>query len=93
MFHVSRSLGLRTLGQYAALPAAAVGQQFGRAGQLAQRFARGKDDRAVIPRWQAPRRMAGCVLDAPLAERKCLLAVLEKTVLPTLTELQENLQG
>ncbi len=47
-------LGLRTLGQYAGLPAAAVMQQFGRAGRLAHRCARGEDDRPVLPRWQVP---------------------------------------
>ncbi len=47
-------LGLRTLGQYAALPPAAVWQQFGRAGKLAHRCARGEDDRPVIPRGRRP---------------------------------------
>jgi nucleotidyltransferase/DNA polymerase involved in DNA repair len=36
-------LGLRTLGQYAALPPAAVWQQFGRAGKLAHRYAQGQE--------------------------------------------------
>jgi len=38
-------LGLRTLEQYATLPSGAVWQQFGRAGKLAHRCARGEDDR------------------------------------------------
>lgn len=86
-------LGLRTLGQYAALPAAAVGQQFGRTGQLAQRYAQGKDDRPVVSRWQAPRLTAGCELETPLAERERLLAALKRLITPTLMELRENLQA
>jgi nucleotidyltransferase/DNA polymerase involved in DNA repair len=86
-------LGLRTLGQYAALPSTAVGQQFGRAGQLAHRYARGDDDRPVVPRRHAPRRTASCELDAPLAERERLLAALKQMIRPTLAELRENLQA
>jgi len=56
-------LGLRTLGQYAALPPGAVWQQFGRAGRLAQRCARGQNDRPVVPRWQERRLVAHCDLD------------------------------
>jgi nucleotidyltransferase/DNA polymerase involved in DNA repair len=51
-------LGLRTLGQYAVLPPAAVLQQFGRAGKLAQKCARGEDERPVIPRAQERRLVA-----------------------------------
>lgn len=40
-------LGIASLGQFAALPAAAVWQRFGQAGKLAQRWAQGKDDRPV----------------------------------------------
>jgi nucleotidyltransferase/DNA polymerase involved in DNA repair len=86
-------LGLRTLGQYAALPAAAAELQFGRAGRLAHRCARGEDDRPVISRQQAPRRAAGCELDAPLAERERLLAVLGRMVSPLLVDLQEGLRA
>ena len=86
-------LGLRTLGQYAALPPAAVGQQFGRAGQLAQRCARGEDDRPVIPRHQAPRCVVGYELDAPLAERERLLVTLRRAVAPVLAELRGDLRA
>lgn len=86
-------LGLRTLGQYAALPAAAAELQFGRAGRLAHRCARGEDDRPVISRQRAPRRTASCELNAPLAERERLLAALRRTVSPLLVELQEGLRA
>ena len=40
-------LGITTLGQFAAPPSAAVWQQFGKAGQLAHRWAQGNDNRPV----------------------------------------------
>ena len=40
-------LGIRTLGQFARLPAAAVGQRFGKAGRIAQQWAQGRDERPV----------------------------------------------
>ncbi|NLD42720.1 MAG: hypothetical protein GX657_04410 [Chloroflexi bacterium] len=86
-------LGLRTLGQYAALSPAAVGQQFGRAGALAHRCARGEDDRPVIPRHQAPCYRARCELEPPLADRERLLAALRQSVSPLLAELQARWQA
>jgi nucleotidyltransferase/DNA polymerase involved in DNA repair len=86
-------LGLRTLGQYAALPPAAVGLQFGRAGQLAQRCARGEDDRPVIPRHRAPHWKVNCELDAPLVERERLLAVLKRAITPVLAEMRDGLKA
>lgn len=46
-------LGLRTIGQLAALPAAAVKQRFGAVGERLHRYARGIDRRPVVP--PAPR--------------------------------------
>jgi DNA polymerase-4 len=42
-------LGLRTIGQFADLPASAVRQRFGPAGEKLHRYARGTDSRPVIP--------------------------------------------
>jgi nucleotidyltransferase/DNA polymerase involved in DNA repair len=86
-------LGLRTLGQYGALPPAAVWQQFGGAGKQAHRCARGEDDRPVIPRWQAPQLTAHVELETPLAERERLMAVLKHLASPLLAELRGNLQA
>lgn len=86
-------LGLRTLGQYAALPPNAVYQQFGRAGRLAQRFARGEDSRPVVPRSLERRLIACCDLEDPIAEQGQLLAVLQHLVSPLLRELRVNLQA
>lgn len=48
-YHLQRLrwLGITTLGQFAALKAGAVLQQFGKPGQLAQRWAQGRDNRPV----------------------------------------------
>jgi protein ImuB len=43
-------LGIRTLGEFAALPAADAGNRFGAQGALAHRLARGLDPRPVAPR-------------------------------------------
>jgi nucleotidyltransferase/DNA polymerase involved in DNA repair len=86
-------LGLRTLGQYASLPSAAVWQQFGRAGKLAHRCARGEDDRPIVPRSQNPCLVAGIELDTPLVEQERLVAELSRLVSPLLTDLQGNLQA
>jgi DNA polymerase-4 len=86
-------LGLRTLGQYAALPVAAVEQQFGRVGKLAYRCARGEDDRPVVPRWQAPCLTAEVELETPLVERERLMMALRHLVSPSLAELRGKLQA
>jgi nucleotidyltransferase/DNA polymerase involved in DNA repair len=84
-------LGLRTLGQYAALPRAAVWQQFGSAGKLAHRCARGEDDRPVVPRGQAAHRRAEVEFESPLVERERLVAALQYLVSPLLACLQGRL--
>ncbi len=86
-------LGLRTLGQYAALPSAAVWQQFGRAGVFARRCARGEDDRPVVPRWQATCLAARLEWEDPLLEQDPLLAALRHRVSPLLARLRGNLQA
>ncbi len=86
-------LGLRTLGQYATLPQAAVWQQFGRPGVLAHRCAKGKDDRPVIPRGQAPRLAAATDFETALAGRENLVAALRHLVSPLLADLRENFQA
>ncbi len=84
-------LGLRTLGQYAVLPAAAALQQFGKPGVLALRCARGEDDRRVVPRWQERRLTARCDVEGtPDQER--LLALVQRLISPLLLDLRENWQ-
>ena len=86
-------LGLLTLGQYATLPPAAVLQQFGQAGRLAQKCARGEDSRPVIPRTQKQSLEAHFDCDHPLTEREQLLAILRRPVAPLLRGLRRKLQA
>ncbi len=86
-------LGLRTLGQYAALPRAAVWQQFGQVGIMAHRCARGRDDRPVVPRGQAPQYTAEVEFELPLTKRSRLVAALVRLVSPLLAGLRDNLQA
>ena len=86
-------LGLRTLGQYGALSPAAVWQQFGRAGILARRCARGEDDRPIVPHGRSLALAADLELPAPLVEREPLLLALRRLVAPLLAGLRENLRA
>lgn len=86
-------LGLRTLGQYGALPVAAVWQQFGRPGVVARLCARGEDGRPVVPRWQASPLVAEMEFEVPLVERERLVAALQHLVRPLLAGLRGNLQA
>nr|WP_311836227.1 DNA polymerase Y family protein [Cellulomonas fimi] len=61
-------LGLRTLGDLVALPAADVEARFGRLGAWAHRLARGEDVRPPVRRRLEPDVEVGCELDPP-AER------------------------
>ena len=85
-------LGLRTLGQYARLPPAAVIQQFGRPGVIAQRCARGTDERPVQPRAQEQRLQARWDAEDPLLQMEQLLAVIRRIARPLLIKMQDNLQ-
>jgi hypothetical protein len=88
-----RFLGLRMLGQYAALPTAAVWQQFGHAGKRAHRYARGEDDRPVVSRHKAHTLWAGHEFDVPAVTRERVLAALRHVVEPLLAALREKQQA
>ncbi len=85
-------LGLRTLGQYADLPTRAVLQQFGAAGQLAHRWARGQDNRPVIPRRQRPSLTLTTDFDPPLAALPPLLLAAIRLLDAPLAGLRDRLQ-
>jgi protein ImuB len=86
-------LGIRTLGQFGRLPAAAVWQRLGRAGKLAQQWAQGRDDRPVYPTLSAPPLTLDVALDPPTGLLPPLLAALEDALLPPLHELSATLRG
>ncbi len=60
-------LGLRTIGELAALPFSAVQAEFGKAGARAWRLAHGQDDEPVLPYQVKPTVAAGITLDDPLS--------------------------
>lgn len=72
-----RLLGLRTLGQLAALPAGAVLTQLGKGGRLLHRLARGRDDRPVVPRRPRAVERVARQFDDPVADRAILQAVAQ----------------
>lgn len=86
-------LGIRTLGQYAGLPPAGVLARFGPAGRTAQAWARGADDRPVLPPDRLPAVAARVEFDAPVADREILLAALMRRAARLLAPLQEQLQA
>lgn len=88
-----RYLGLHTLGQYADLPPAAVLQQFGAAGRLAHRWARGHDDRPVTPRQQRPSVTASADFDPPLDAAPPLLMAAIRLLEHPLAQLRDKLQA
>lgn len=86
-------LGIRTLGQFARLPPGAVGQRFGTAGRLAQRWAQGKDDRPVQNGVTAAPAPAETELDPPSGMLSRVLAALDGLLPPLLSYLAGRLQG
>ncbi|MBX3081733.1 MAG: hypothetical protein KF716_08855 [Anaerolineae bacterium] len=69
-------LGLRTLGQFAALPSHAVYSQFGKYGLFAHQLARGIDGRVVKPYQGRRRETVHIVLDDPVTVEPVLKHVL-----------------
>jgi hypothetical protein len=86
-------LGVRTLGQFAALPAAGVWQRFGQAGKLAQRLAQGQDNRPVLMTVRSAPEMVAVEVDPPGGEVKRVVAVLMAAMCPVLKRLEQELAG
>ena len=74
-------LGLRTLGDLAALPAAAVQARFGPVGRRAWELARGRDDDPVRPPARAETVVEALDLPAPATSRETLLVALAQLAL------------
>ena len=88
-----RHLGIRTLGQYARLPAAAVLTRWGRPGRTAQRWAQGDDDRPVIPPSERPEASAYIEFDGVLLDRDILLAAVVRKAEKLLQPVRDQLQA
>jgi DNA polymerase-4/protein ImuB len=73
-------LGLRTLGDIAALPASALAARFGPAGRQAWDLANGHDDAWVQPRERIETIVEGLTLPAPATSRETLLIGLRQLI-------------
>lgn len=60
-------LGIETLGDFAALPAASVAARFGEPGQLGHALSCGSDDRPLLLRSPSEPLVAACELDPPVS--------------------------
>jgi protein ImuB len=86
-------LGIRTLGQFAALPPAAVWQRFGAAGKLAQQWAQGKDRRPVCGGVPARPGEAAAELDPPAHQLQPVVNALLASLQPALARWAKQLEG
>ncbi|MCB0187935.1 MAG: hypothetical protein KDE31_26890, partial [Caldilineaceae bacterium] len=86
-------LGIRTLGAFGALPAAAVWQRFGDVGKLAHQWARGQDRRPVVPIKTANVIADQLTWEPPVQLVPPVLATLRRQLTPHLAQLRNQLQG
>lgn len=88
-----RWLGITTLGQFAALPAGAVWQQFGKAGQLAHRWAQGRDNRPVRDMLHTAWTPLDVEFETPTAQLAPVVDALMAALHPYLDTWAADLQG
>jgi hypothetical protein len=86
-------LGIRTLGQFAALPPAAVWQRFGAAGKQAQRWAQGKDDRPVRAAVPHPLPPVTVPIDPPSGMLQPVVDAVMVSLHPLLLDRAAALEG
>ncbi|MBA3885992.1 MAG: hypothetical protein H0X67_09705 [Acidobacteria bacterium] len=89
VLEVCRRWGLRTLGEFAALPAAALSQRLGPAGLAWQRLARGLDSAPLVPDPGVPRYMESMELEWPIAKLEPLSFVLARLLDPLAAALEQ----
>lgn len=85
-----RLLGIRTIGQFVALPQTAVQQQFGPDALPLYRLARGEAEAKPRPRQATPDLHLALQFEPPLEERLTLQAVLERLATELAGRLQEE---
>ena len=78
VFDVLQRWGLKTLGEFAALPAADLSARLGKAGVALQRLARGIDPRPLIPDPEVPRYREQLELEWPIDSLEPLSFVLAR---------------
>jgi DNA polymerase-4/protein ImuB len=85
VLHRLELLGLRTIGDLAALPLGAVQAELGPPGARAWRLAHGRDTEPIVPRSSAASVQAALRFDDPLASVDAILAALDQLLAQTLT--------
>jgi protein ImuB len=85
--------GIATLGDLAALPAAALSSRLGRRGVALQRLARGLDPRPFVPDPETPRFMDRLELEWPIEELEPLSFVLARLLEPLSAALERAHRG
>ncbi len=86
-------LGLKTLADFARLPASAVAARFGKAGKLAQQWARGADERPVRALAQAAPEAVTVEFETPCASLDRARDAIMHALAPRLREMAERLEG
>ena len=86
-------LGIRTLGQFAKLPATAVWQRFGAGGKLAQRLAQGRDDRPVRAGVSSAAAPITIPIDPPTGLLQPVVDATMASLRPLLAERAAGLEG
>jgi protein ImuB len=87
-FDVLQRWGLKTLGEFAALPAADLSARIGQAGVALQQLARGMDPRPLVPDPDVPRFVERMELEWPIDGLEPLSFVLARLLDPLSTALE-----
>jgi protein ImuB len=90
---VLKTWGIRTLGEFAALPSAALSARLGRQGLAWQAIARGEDTRPLVPSRADERFDATLALEWPIEGLEPLSFVLTRLLEPLSTRLEARDRG
>ncbi len=93
LFDVLQRWGLKTLGEFAALPATALSSRIGQAGLTLQRLARGLDPRPLIPDPAVVRFVQSMELEWPIDALEPLSFVLARLLDPLAAALESADRG
>jgi nucleotidyltransferase/DNA polymerase involved in DNA repair len=91
VLHRLEMLGLRTIGDLAALPLGSVQAELGPSGARAWRLAHARDTEPIVPRASTSSVQAGLRFDDPLASVDAVMAALDQLLAQTFTP--ETLSG
>ena len=86
-------LGITTLGEFAKLPPAAVAEQFGKAGKVAQQWAQGRDERPVRNSMRSLFEPLHISIDPPTVLIDLAVQALMAALLPDLQTMAAQLAG